>query len=311
MKGAEYAELMAFLAVSEERSFRRAAKRLGLSPSALSHTIRSLEERLGARLLNRTTRSVAPTHAGQALSDRLRPAIADMEGAVRDVGAYQLRPRGVVRVNLPRIAARLVVTPILSDFLTLYPEVRLDLVIDDNLTDVVAEGFDAGIRSGDLVQQDMVAVRLTHDLRMAVVGSPAYFARLPLPQTPRDIRYHRCITYRWSETGALFRWHFDGAGESMDVEVESLVTANDTDLLLAAALQGTGLAFLPESFVAARIKSGELIQVLETWCKPFAGFYLYYPSKPHMPAALRVFIDFIKLPVSPLVQGNAAASAQT
>jgi DNA-binding transcriptional LysR family regulator len=311
MKGAEYAELMAFMAVAEERSFRRAAKRLGLSPSALSHTIRTLEERLGARLLNRTTRSVAPTHAGQALSDRLRPAIADMEGAVRDVGAYQAQPRGVVRVNLPRIAARLVVTPILSGFLSQYPGVRLDLVIDDNLTDVVAGGFDAGIRSGDLVQQDMVAVRLTPDLRMAVVGTPAYFSSRSFPQTPRDIRNHVCITYRWSETGALFRWHFEGHGESIDVDVDSVVTANDTDLLLTAALQGTGLAFLPESFVAARIKSGELIQVLESWCKPFAGFYLYYPSKPHMPAALRAFIDFIKLPASPLAPGDMAAPAQT
>src|SRR5471032_3073793 len=210
MKGAEFSELTAFITVAEERSFRRAAERLGLSPSALSHTIRSLEQRLGARLLNRTTRSVAPTQAGLEVFTRLRPAIAEMESAVRDVGAYQAQPRGVVRINLPRVAARLVVTPILADFLRHYPEVRLDVVIDDSITDVVAEGFDVGIRSGDLVRQDMVAVRLTPDLRMAVVGSPAYFAAHPLPRTPQDIRDHRCITYRWSETGALFRWHFDG-----------------------------------------------------------------------------------------------------
>ncbi|WP_343713875.1 LysR family transcriptional regulator [Inquilinus sp.] len=295
MKGTEFAELAAFMAVSNERSFRRAAERLGMSPSALSRTIRSLEERLGARLLNRTTRSVAPTEAGQALFDRLRPSIADMESAVRDVGAYQSRPRGAVRVNLPRIAARLVVTPILADFLERYPSVRIDLVIDDNITDVVAQGFDAGIRSGELVHQDMVAVRLTPDLRMAAVGSPAYFARRPPPQVPRDLRDHLCLTYRWAGTGALYRWRFDGPDGSLDVEVLSVVTVNDTDLLLAAALQGAGLAFLPESFVAPYMASGELLRVLDAWCKPFAGFYLYYPNKPRMPAALRAFIDFVKL----------------
>ncbi len=304
MKGTEFSELTAFMAVAEDRSFRRAAERLGLSPSALSHTIKSLEERLGARLLNRTTRSVAPTQAGQEVFNRLRPAIADMEAAVRDVGAYQVQPRGVVRINLPRVAARLVITPILANFCRQYPGVRLDLVIDDSITDVVAEGFDAGIRSGELVQQDMVAVRLTPDLRMAVVGSPAYFAGHPLPQTPLDIRDHDCITYRWSETGALFRWHFDGPEGSMDVSVTSSVTANDTDLLLAAALQGVGLAFLPESFIAGHINRGELVHVLQTWCQPFAGFYLYYPNKPHMPAALRVFIDYVKLPILPLVDGR-------
>lgn len=300
MKGAEYAELMAFLAVAEERSFRRAARRLALSPSALSHTIRSLEERLGARLLNRTTRSVAPTQAGKDLAERLRPAVADMENAVRDVGACQLQPRGMVRVNLPRIAARQVVTPILAEFHAHYPDIRLDLVIDDSLTDVVAKGFDAGIRSGERVQRDMVAVRLTPDLKMAVVGSPGYFARWPLPLAPGDIRDHACITYRWSETGALFRWSFSGAEGPLVVNVDSIVTANDTDLLLAAALQGAGIAFLPESFVAPHIDSGELVHVLEAWCQPFPGFYLYYPNKPHMPAALRAFIDFIKLPIPSL-----------
>ncbi|WP_413721158.1 LysR family transcriptional regulator [Sodalis sp. RH24] len=300
MKGAEFAELLAFMAVAEERSFRRAARRLGLSPSALSHTIRSLEERLGARLLNRTTRSVAPTQAGSDLANRLRPAVADMEGAVRDVGACQLQPRGVVRVNLPRIAARLVVTPVLAAFQALYPDVWLDLVIDDSLTDVVARGFDAGIRSGELVQQDMVAVRLTPDLKMAVVGSPAYFAGRTAPQAPRELRDHRCVTYRWHETGALYRWSFQGPDGSLAVDVDSAITANDTDLLLAAALQGAGLAFLPESFVAPYIDRGELIHVLEEWCKPFPGFYLYYPNKPHMPAALRAFVDFIKLPIPSL-----------
>lgn len=179
MTGTEYAELAAFMAVASERSFRRAAQRLGLSPSALSHTIRALETRLGARLLNRTTRSVAPTEAGQQLFARLQPVLGEMDAAVREVGAHQDTPRGTVRVNLPRIAAQWVVGPILADFLAAYPGVRLDLVVDDSITDVVAGGFDAGIRSGELVQQDMVAIRLTPDLRMAVVGAPAYLARHP------------------------------------------------------------------------------------------------------------------------------------
>ena len=294
MRGMEFAELSAFMAVAREGSFRRAAQQLGMSPSAISHMVRSLEERLGARLLNRTTRSVAPTEAGQVLFNRLRPAIDDMEGAVQAIGAFQAQPRGVVRINLPRIAARLVVTPILAEFTRQYPEIRLDLVIDDTITDIVAKGFDAGIRSGELLQQDMSAIRLTPDLRMAVVGSPAYFAGRSLPELPRDIRDHRCVTYRWNETGALYRWAFDGPGGSVEVDVESIVTANDTDLLLAAALQGVGLAFSPESFVAAYIKSGELVRVLDPWCKPFSGFYLYYPDRPRMPSALRAFIDFVK-----------------
>lgn len=300
MRGAEFAELTAFMAVSRERSFRRAAPRLGLSPSALSHTIRALEERLGARLLNRTTRSVSLTQAGQALFDRLDPAMAEMENAVHGVGAYQTHPKGVVRVNLPHIAARLIVTPILARFLSQYPDIQLDLVIDDNLTEVVGKGFDAGIRSGALVQPDMIAVRLTDDLRMAVVASPAYFERHPIPRTPNDILDHSCITYRWNETGVLYRWHFDGPEGPVEVNARDCVTANDMDVLLAAALQGVGLAFLPESFVVDHIDNKDLVKVLDEWCKPFSGFHLYYPHKPHMPAALRAFVDFIKLPILPL-----------
>lgn len=295
MKGGEFSELFAFVTVADERSFRRAAERLGVSPSALSHTIRALEERLGTRLLNRTTRSVAPTQAGQRLFERLRPALADVEEAVQDAGMRHDRPLGVVRVNLPRIAAQLVVAPILADFLAAYPGVRLDLVIDDSITDVVAAGFDAGIRSGELVHQDMVAVRLTPDLRMAVVGAPAYFMQRPHPHEPRELHGHACVGYRWKETGALQRWRFNGADGPIDVDVESVLTVNDTNFLLDAALRGAGLAFLVESFVAPYLKRGELVRVLEPWCRPFAGFYLYYPNSRHMPGALRAFVDFIKL----------------
>lgn len=296
MRGAEFAELAAFMAVASERSFRRAAQQLSISPSALSRTIRDLEERLGARLLNRTTRSVAPTQAGEALYNRLRPALAEMDGAVQEVGAHQTRPKGLVRVNLPHVAARLVVAPMLAEFSRQYPDVRLDLVLDDNETDVVADGFDAGIRSGGLVQRDMVAVRLTADLRMAVVGSAVYFEGRKLPRAPTDLRHHACITYRWDRTGVLFRWSFEGPEGSIEVAVDSTVTANDSDFLLAAALQDVGLAFLPESLVAIHVERGELVRVLEDWCQPFSGFHLYYPSRSYMSGAFRAFVDFIKMP---------------
>jgi len=296
LRGSEFAELTAFLAVARERSFGRAAVQLGLSPSVLSRMIRSLEERLGTRLLNRTTRSVAPTQAGAMLADRLRHTMVDLDGAVRDAVAHQGHPKGLVRVNLPHVAARLVIAPVLGEFSKAYPDVQLDLVLDDSITDVVAEGFDAGIRSGALVQLDMVAVRLTPDLRMAVVGSPAYFKGQSPPAVPEDLQQHACLTYRWQHTGALFRWSFDGANGHRDVAVNSVVTANDTDLLLRAALDGVGLAFLPESLVMAHAERGELVRVLAEWCQPFSGFHLYYPNRPHMPAALRAFVDFIKVP---------------
>jgi DNA-binding transcriptional LysR family regulator len=294
VKGGEFNELTAFLCVAEEQSFRRAAERLGMSPSALSHTIRALEQRLGARLLNRTTRSVAPTEAGKTLFDRLRPAVEEITTAVRDVGAFQRRPRGLVRINLPRIAARLLVTPMLPVFRAEYPDVRLDLVIDDNITDIIGAGFDAGIRSGALVQQDMIAVRLTSDLRMTVVGSPAYFADRPLPEHPQDLRDHLCLTYRWDSTGALQRWEFEGPDGVVVVNVENVITVNETDFLLDAALQGAGLAYIGETLAKSHIESGELVQVLPDWCKSIAGFHLYYINRPHMPVALRAFVDAMK-----------------
>lgn len=300
MTGSEFAELSAFVAVATERSFRRAAEKLGVSPSAISHTIAALEHRLGTRLLNRTTRSVAPTEAGLALVERLRVVMTDMEDAVRAAGASQDAPKGLVRINLPRIPAHLLILPRLTAFLAAYPGVRIELVIDDSITDVVARGFDAGIRSGDLVHRDMVAIRLTPDLRMAVVGAPAYLAARALPTTPDALRGHACLTYRWSDTGALYRWRFTGPGGTVDVAVDSVLTTNDTDILLAAALQGAGLAFIPESFVAPHLQSGALVRMLDAWCQPFGGFYLYYPQRPHMPAPLRALIDFFKPDLAPL-----------
>jgi DNA-binding transcriptional LysR family regulator len=292
----EFAELRAFVLVVEERNFRRAAKRIGLSPSALSRTVRSLEDRLGVRLLNRTTRSVAPTEAGQGLHARIVPTLAEMDAALRETGAFQAQPKGLVRINLPSIAAKLVVMPCLGAFAAAFPDVELDLVIDNEMTDIVAKGFDAGVRIGGQVNRDMIAVRLTPDLRNAVVGSPDYFAAYPMPATPHDLSGHRCLSYRWSGSGTLLPWRFRHAGKkAATIPTENVLTANDTDLLLAAALQGVGLAFLPADFVAPHLVSGELVQVLTDYDEPLPGFHLYYASRTQMPAALRAFIDFMRL----------------
>lgn len=289
MKGNEFNELAAFMEVTRERSFRRAARKLGVAPSSLSHTIRTLEERVGARLLNRTTRSVAPTEAGQILFDRLGPSLVDIASAVHDVRASQLAPRGRLRLNLPRLAARMLLGPRLAEFTRRFPEIRLDLVIDDSITDIVGRGFDAGIRSGALVHKDMVAVRLMPDIRMSVVGTPSYFEEHGRPRAPAKLSEHRCIAYRWGDTGALQRWSFT----DMEVEIEPVFAANETDLLLTAALQGVGLAWLPDAFVEAHLSRGALVRVLDRWCKPISGLHLYYPHRPHMPAALRALVDFL------------------
>ena len=295
MRGSDYAELLAFAAVAEERSFRRAAARLGLSPSALSHTIRALEERLGAKLLNRTTRSVAPTEAGQGLLDRLAPAFADIDGAVEAVRATSARPSGRVRLNLPKLAAELILAPAFGRFARAYPDVHLELMVDDGLTDVVAAGFDAGIRPGEQLHRDMVAVRVAPDLRTAVVGSPSYLAARPPTRTPRDLADHACINYRFAASGALYRWPFARDSEMLDVAVEGSLTLNDTDLIRAAALDGAGLACTLEDTVADDLAAGRLVRVLEDWCRPFPGFFLYYPGRRQVPPALRALIDMLRV----------------
>ncbi len=295
MRGSDYAELLAFVAVAEERSFRRAAVRLGLSPSALSHTIRTLEERLGAKLLNRTTRSVAPTETGRGLLDRLAPAFADIAGAVGTVRAASARPSGRVRLNLPKLAAELILAPAFGRLARAYPDVHLELMVDDGLTDVVAAGFDAGIRPGERVHRDMVAVRVSPDLRTAVVGSPDYLAVRPIPLTPRDLKDHACINYRFAASGALYRWPFARDGEVIDFAVEGALTLNDTNLIRAAALDGVGLACTLEASVADDLAAGRLLRILEDWCRPFPGFFLYYPGRRQVPPALRALIDMLRV----------------
>jgi len=294
MRATEFGELRAFAAVAQERSFRRAATRLGVTPSALSHVIRTLEERLGAKLLHRTTRSVATTEAGTALLGRLVPAMAEMEHAVSEIGAFSDRPRGRLRLNLPRLAAEVVLLPQLGQFADLYPDITLDLVIDDSMTDIVAEGFDAGIRSGAHVHGDMIAVRLTPDLRAAVVASPMYVASYGAPVTPHDLRDHRCINYRSAHDGAVYRWRFERAGETLEVRVEATITVNDTNLITRFALNGLGYAYMLEGVVADHVATGGLVRVLEEWCPPSSGFHLYYSGRRHMSAPLRAMIEFFR-----------------
>jgi len=291
MEGGHYAELMAFMAIHEARSFRDASLRLGVTPSALSRTLRRLEDRLALRLFNRTTRSVSPTEAGALLYAKLGPAVAGLDEALTDALAHRDDPVGTIRLNLPRLAAELIVMPRLPLFTALHPGIKLEMVVDDGLTDVVAKGFDAGIRIGDRLAQDMVAVRLTPPYRIAVVGSPAYFAKHALPVTPHDLSDHLCLNYRWATTGQLARWRFTGPEGIVKVDVEGPLVINDTDLLRDALLAGVGLGCLPEAAVELHIASGALLRVLDDWCKPFPGFYLYYPSRHRTPPALRALIS--------------------
>lgn len=294
MNGGQFAELKAFMAIYDTRNFRSAALRLGVTPSALSRTLRRLEERLGVRLFNRTTRSVSATEAGLSLYNALLPAVADLEGAVAQAIAQHGDPVGTVRLNLPRLAAELLLLPHLPAFLAEHPRVKLDLVIDDALTDVIAKGFDAGIRMGDRLAQDMIAVRLSPPVRIALVASPGYLAGNAAPETLSDLARHRCIVYRWAETGRFARWPFTGPNGPIEVEARGALVLNDTGLIRDAALAGLGLAYLPEGAVERFLTEGRLMRVLEPFCKPVPGFYLYHPSRTQTPPALRALITFLR-----------------
>jgi DNA-binding transcriptional LysR family regulator len=296
MRGSEFADLRAFAAIAEHGSFARAAANLGVSPSALSQTIRGLETRLGVRLLNRTTRSVAPTDAGTRLLERLLPAMGAFDAAVADVKAMRGTPSGLLRINCPRTAAIHVLGPLIGPFLKAYPEITLDIVIEEKLVDIVAARFDAGIRLGEKVEQDMVAVKLGGELEMLVVGSPDYLAKHGKPKNPRDLKTHRCINTRWPTDGSLYRWEFERGTEELEAAVTGPLIVNEPELAVQAAVDGIGLAFLFRYQVQAALAAGKLIPVLKEWTPPFPGFYLYYPSRRQMPPALRALVDFIGRP---------------
>lgn len=295
MIGSDLNILGAFLIAAEERSFTKAAKRLRVSPSAVSHAIRGLEESLGVRLLSRTTRNVSPTEAGQDLLVRLRPAFTDIEDALDKLSGLRGKPVGRVRLVTPRLAAMTVLAPLLKKFAHDYPDVVLDVTTDESPMDIVAGGYDAGIHFGEYIQKDMIAVRVSGDQRAAIVGSPAYFKSRPRPKTPRELPNHRCINYRHGARGEVYRWEFEKGKKSLSVAVNGPLIVDDVELLLRAALDGLGLAFMSEELAAHHLTKGTLVRSLEDWCQPFPGFFLYYPSRRQQPAALTALIATLKL----------------
>lgn len=291
MRGTDFANLNAFAAVVEQGSFVRAAAHLGVTPSALSQTIRQLEERLGVRLLNRTTRSVAPTAVGERLYQRFRPSVEELEAAVAEAVSTRERPAGMLRINAPRSAAIGLIAPRLGRFHRSNPDVVLDVMVDDRLTDIVAGRYDAGIRLGERLEKDMVAVRLTDEMEMMAVASPDYVARFGTPQTPDDLHAHACLNWRWPSDGSLYRWEFEEDGREFEVAVDGPLIANDVEVVLQAAIQGIGIAYTSHEWIEGWLQQGKLIRVLERFSPKFPGMYLYYPSRRQQPPALRAFID--------------------
>jgi len=294
MREARFAKLSAFVAVADCGSFTKAAAQLGLSTGTLSHTIRELEESLGVRLLNRTTRSVAPTDAGERMLTRLRPLFDEFEAAVDSVNAFRDRPAGQLRITVPPPVASFVLAPLLARFIAQYPEIILEVSADPALTDIVAGRYDAGIRLGHRVARDMIAVRVTDDLRVVVVASPDYLARHPRPEKPQDLHAHNCIRLRFP-SGAFAPWRFAIGGKVVEIEVEGSLTANEAGLLVQAALGGAGVLYVLEEFAAPMIATGQLVPLLGAWIPPPSeGFFLYYPSRRQNLASLRALIDFLR-----------------
>jgi DNA-binding transcriptional LysR family regulator len=288
-----FAEMCAFVAIVEERSFAKAAVRLGVSASTLSESLRKLEQRLAVRLVERTTRSVAVTEAGEHLLTRLRPVLEAYEAALDSINDFRDKPRGQLRVAAGAHTANLVIAPVVARFLAQYPEIRLEISVDDAPTDIVAGRFDAGIRSGERLERDMIAVRLTDELRYVVVASSAYLESRGRPKTPHDLLSHNCICFRGSSVG-LLPWRFARNGESFEAAVEGTFIVNDLQLALTAARDGLGLLQLPTNFVESFIAEGELETVLDDWAPPLRdGYFLYYPSRRHTRAPLRAFVDFL------------------
>ncbi|RRN64403.1 LysR family transcriptional regulator [Caulobacter sp. 602-1] len=287
------ADLVSFLAIARHKSFRRAADELGCTPSALSHALRGVEERLDLRLVNRTTRSVALTEAGERLFARVSPAFRDIDDALDDLNNFRGRPMGALRFNASRGAAQLVLLPAVARFMALHPGVKVEIVADGALVDMVAEGCDAGVRFGETIAQDMVAVPIGGRQRTAIVATPAFFEVHPKPTAPEQLKALPCIRFRFA-SGRLYAWEFERDGVELNIEVDGPLTLNDQELSIQAALDGLGVTFAFEDQVADLIAQGRLVRVLEDWCPYYSGFYLYYPSRRRAPAPLRAFIDFLK-----------------
>ncbi|MGL4409510.1 MAG: LysR family transcriptional regulator, partial [Zoogloea sp.] len=286
--------LLAFIAVAQQGSFTRAAAQMGVSQSALSHTLRALEERLGIRLLTRTTRSVSPTEAGQRLLERIAPRFEEISTELAALTELRARPAGTVRITTADHAADTILWPRLDPVLHEYPDITVEINVDFGLTDIVAQRFDAGVRLGDQVEKDMVAVRLSQDMQIAVVGSPAYLARCPAPRTPRELAAHRCINLRLPTHGNLLVWEFHQGAEILNVRVEGGWIFNSLPPILRAALAGHGLAYLPADQVAEHIARGALVSVLQDWCPAFPGYHLYYPSRRQLSPAFQVVVEALR-----------------
>src|SRR3989454_4024820 len=287
-------DLLAFLAVARERSFTKAAAKLGVSQSALSHTIRGLETRLGLRLLTRTTRSVAPTEAGERLLRTVAPRFEEIEAELDAVSELREKPAGTIRITATDYAADTILWPKLTKFLRQYPDIKVEVIIDYGLTDIVAQRFDAGVRAGEQVAKDMIAVRIGPDMRMAVVGAPSYFRKRSEPKRPQDLIGHSCINLRLPTHGGLYAWEFEKGARELKVRVEGQLVFNGTAQMLNAALAGFGLAYVPDDLARPHLAKRRLERVLEDWCPPFSGYHLYYPSRRQSSAAFALLIDALR-----------------
>jgi DNA-binding transcriptional LysR family regulator len=287
-------DLLAFVAVGTERSFTRAAAKLGVSQSALSHTIRELEARLGVRLLTRTTRSVSPTEAGERLLHTLRPRFEEIDAELAALRELREKPSGTIRITATQHAVDTLLWPKLAKFLSRYPDIKVEIAAESALTDIVAQRFDAGVRSGEQVAKDMIAVRIGPDIRIAVVGAPSYFKTRPEPKKPQDLIGHDCINLRLTTLGGLYAWEFEKGARELKVRVEGQLVFNGTFQMLNAALAGFGLAYVPEDVAQPYLAKGRLKRVLEDWCEPYSGYHLYYPSRRQSSAAFALLVDALR-----------------
>jgi DNA-binding transcriptional LysR family regulator len=294
MRRGDFDDLTAFVAIADALSFRAAAVRLGVTPSAISHTVRQLEERLAVRLLNRTTHSVSLTDAGLRLLDRLRPAIDQVSSALEDLNHERSRPFGRLRIYATHMAAAAVIAPVWHRYLSTHPDVHLEIEVGEAAVDIVGKGFDAGIASRDRVGADMMVVRVMGPMKLALVGAPSYFARFPAPRTPDDLAHHACVQYRGGAKGVVFEWPFERNGESRRLAVNGRVMVNVPELAVRAAVDGLGIAYAIAAYAEPFLRSGQLVRVLEDWSPSFEGLFLYHPSRDKVPAALRAFIDMIR-----------------
>ncbi|SDR46029.1 DNA-binding transcriptional regulator, LysR family [Rhizobiales bacterium GAS113] len=287
-------DLLAFLAVAKERSFTKAAAQLGVSQSALSHTIRGLEEGLGLRLLMRTTRSVSPTEAGERLFRTVGPRFDEIKTELAALSELRDKPAGTIRITAGEHAAEAILWPAVAKLLPNYPDIKIEIIVDYGLTDIVAERYDAGVRLGEQVAKDMIAVRIGPDMRMAVVGTPSYFAKRKRPKAPQDLTAHDCINLRLPTYGGLYAWEFEKGGRELKVRVEGQLVFNNIALRLSAVLAGLGLAYLPEEQVQTHLAEGRLVRVLADWCPPFSGYHLYYPSRRQSSPAFALIVDALR-----------------